>query len=95
MIQGNALDLLPTVLADVPASDVAVVYHTFVANQFTEEQRQTLLKIVEEYGSKRDVIHIHNCIEPHLHATVYQDGERIDITLANADPHARWIEWLA
>ena len=95
MIQGNALDLLPPLLADVPTTDIPIVYHTFVANQFTEEQRQRLLKIVEEYGSKRDVIHIHNCIEPHLHATVYRNGERIDIALAHIDPHARWIEWLA
>lgn len=94
MIQGNALEVLPKVLADVSLSDLAVVFHTFVANQFTEEQRQTLLRIVEEYGAKRDVIHIHNCIEPHLHATVYRNGERIDMALANADPHARWIEWL-
>ena len=95
MIQGDALKLLPQVLADVPATDVAAVYHTFVANQFSEEQRQTLLKIIEDYGTKRDIIHIHNCIEPHLHATIFRGGERIDIPLAIGDPHARWIEWLA
>ena len=95
MIQGNAFELLPQVLAEVPETEIAAVYHTFVANQFSEEQRQTLLKIVEDFGSKRDVIHIHNCIEPHLHATIYRNGERIDIPLATGDPHARWIEWLA
>ncbi len=94
MIQGNALEFLPKVLTKVPETDVAAVYHTFVANQFTEEQRQSLLKIVEEYGSKRDIIHIHNCIEPHLHATIYRSGERIDLPLAYTDAHARWIEWL-
>lgn len=95
MIQGNALEVLPRVLASVPETEVAAVYHTFVANQFTEEQRQSLLKIVEDYGSKRDVIHIHNCIEPHLHATIYMNGERFDMALAHTDPHGRWIEWLA
>lgn len=95
MIQGSAIDLLPKELAIVPKTDVAVVFHTFVANQFTEEQRQTLLKIVEDFGSKRDIIHIHNSIEPHLHATIYRNGERIDIPLAHTDPHGRWIEWLA
>ncbi len=95
MIKGDAIELLPQVLADVPGTDVPVVYHTFFANQLSEDQRSHLLKIIEDFGTKRDVIHIHNCIEPHLHATISRNGERTDIPLANVDPHGRWIEWLA
>jgi hypothetical protein len=95
MIQGHATDILPSVLLDVPRSEVAMVYHTHVANQMSAEELEKLLDIVEEFGQQRDIVHLHNNIEPHLHATIYRNGERIEMPIAKTDGHARWIEWLA
>ena len=94
VVQGDATEVLPAILADVPSSDVAYVYHTHVANQMTPEQRAKLLQIIDDFGQKQDIVHIHNNIEPHLHATIYRNGERMDRPLAKVDGHARWIEWL-
>ncbi len=94
MIEGDVITLLPSVLAKVPKSEVPVVYHTWVANQMSAEQQELLLQIIDDFGQKRDIVHIHTNIEPHLHATIYRKGERIDLPLANVDGHARWIEWL-
>ncbi len=95
LVQGDAIDLLPQILSKTPPSEIPCVYHTWVANQMSGEQREQLLQIVDEFGQKQDIVHIHTNIEPHLHATVYRNGERIDLPLANVDGHARWIEWLA
>lgn len=95
MVTGDAVEALPGVLAEIPASEVAYVYHTWVANQMSEAQREKLLQIVDEFGQKQDIVHIHTNIEPHLHATIYRNDERIDMPLAKVDGHARWIEWLA
>jgi hypothetical protein len=95
MMEGDAISLLPDILEEVNQSIVPFVYHTWVANQMSSEQREQLLLIIDEFGQKRDIVHIHTNIEPHLHSTVYRNGERIDLPLANVDGHARWIEWLA
>ena len=94
MIQGHAVDVLPSVLLDVPRTEVAMVYHTHVANQMSPEEREELLQVVDDFGQQQDIVHLHNNIEPHLHATIYRDGERIEMPIAKTDGHARWIEWL-
>ena len=97
LIKGDATVLVGAQLATVPETEVAVVYHTFVANQMSPEQRSRLLATIDEFGQRQDVVHIHNSIEAdlRLHATVYRGGERIEMPLADTDGHARWIEWLA
>ena len=94
MVEGDAISVLPDILDEVHPSIVPFVYHTWVANQMSQKQRDQLLQIIDDFGQKRDIVHIHTNIEPHLHATIYRNGERIDLPLANVDGHARWIEWL-
>ncbi len=94
MVTGDAVEELPGLLSAVAPTDVAVVYHTHFINQLSDDSRARLLATVQEVGSKRDLIHIHNNIEPHLHATVFRSGERIEVPLAKTDGHANWIEWL-
>lgn len=95
IIQGNAIETLQDLLAKTPSSEIAYVYHTHVANQMSQEERDRLLWMIDEFGKRQDVVHIHNNIEPHIHATIYRNGERIDMPLAKSDGHANWIEWLA
>jgi hypothetical protein len=92
---GEATELLPSLMNSVPLSEVPVVYHTWVANQMSSDQRALLLNLINNFGKQRDIVHIHTNIEPHLHATIYCNGARIDLPLANVDGHGRWIEWLA
>lgn len=91
---GDGFAMLPAVIDEVPRASLPCVYHTHVANQISEEARQAFVRSVDAIGRMRDVVHVHNNIEPHLHLTAYRDGERIDVPLARTDGHARWIEWL-
>lgn len=93
--QGDAAELLPGLLAAVPPAALPCIYHTHVANQMTARQRAKLLQAVGEAGQTRDLCHVHNDIQPHLHLTRYDAGRRHDLPLAQVDAHARWVEWIA
>lgn len=93
--QGDAVECLSQLAKRVPADALLCLYHTWVANQMTEEQKAKLLDVVETMGRSRDLCHIHNNIEDHFHLTYYQSGTRHDVALAHFDGHARWVEWLA
>jgi hypothetical protein len=95
VMEGDAISLLHRVLENVDRSNVPFVFHTWVANQMSPEQRESLLQIIGDFGQRQDIVHIHTNIEPHLHATIYLKGDRIDLPLAIVDGHARWIEWMA
>ena len=93
--QGDAVELLPGLFGAVPNGVLPCIYHTHVANQMTDGQRAKLLQTIEEAGQGRDLCHVHNNIEPHLHLTCFDRGLRHDLPLAHVDGHARWVEWLA
>lgn len=92
---GDGFAMLPGVVDAIPRASLPCVYHTHVANQISSEARQAFARSVDAIGRTRDLVHVHNNIEPHLHLTAYRDGARIDVPLARTDGHARWIEWLA
>lgn len=92
---GDATVLLAKELDQVVSGDLAVIFHTWVANQLSGEQREALFATVEGHGRTHDIVHLYNNIEPHFHATSYRDGKRYDEALANSDGHVSWIEWLA
>jgi len=93
--EGDAVSLLPKLVSATPPDSLPCIFHTHVANQMSPEQRHRLLEHVDEIGKQRDLCHIHNNIQPHLHLTYYLDGVRHDVPLAKTDGHARWVEWLA
>jgi hypothetical protein len=93
--EGDAVSLLPQLVSAAPSDSLPCIFHTHVANQMSPEQRDQLLDLIDTLGKERDLCHIHNNIEHHLHLTYYQDGIRHDVPLALTDGHARWVEWLA
>jgi hypothetical protein len=95
LMQGNAEELLPELIAIAPTASLPCIYHTHVANQMAPGQKERLLRAVNDAGCKRDLCHVHNDIERHLHLTIFQAGRRHDMPLAKVDGHARWVEWMA
>lgn len=96
--RGDALELLPEIMEEVPKDAVLCLYHTFVINQFPREARERFAMLMDTYGAKRDLF----CISigaitapPQLRLLAYQDGEKTEHLLANCSGHAQWIEWLA
>ncbi|AIE84190.1 DUF2332 domain-containing protein [Fimbriimonas ginsengisoli] len=94
MRKGDGIELLPSVIQEIPSDVVPYVFHTHVANQLSSEQKGKLLAAIERLGRDRDVIHVFNNIHPHLHATVVSGGRQREIPLARTEGHGRWVEWL-
>ena len=99
ILAGDALDLLPGIMASVPEETVLCIFHSFTINQFSSEGRKSLALFLDDYGMKRDLY----CISiaafqleyPQLTLLSYQGGKRTERLLANCSSHGLWLEWLA
>ena len=100
ILKGDALDLLPDILADVPRDTMLCLYHTFVINQFSPEARERLELLFAQEARRRDlyVISIAWLVGERTYPTLrllsYQNGVRMEQVLAKCSGHARWMEWL-
>jgi len=99
ILQGDALETLPGVLAEIPVSSPVVVYHSFTLNQFSPQARQGLDDLLAARSVGRVLFRVSiewyagdDC--PALRLFTYQDGARAEEHLAHCHHHGRWIEWL-
>jgi hypothetical protein len=98
LLAGDALGLLPAVLASAPADAGLCIYHSFTLNQFPAEARQRFANLIAEHAAGRDMALIAlEWREPHatLDLSIFQHGARADQRLAHCDAHGSWMEWLA
>jgi hypothetical protein len=97
LINGDALERLPEVLAAVPGGATACVFHSFTLNQFPPTARQRFWAILSDYGQTRPVFEIG--LEwlggdgPLLGLSTFDRGVRIETMLAACHPHGEWMEW--
>ncbi|HWA03764.1 MAG TPA: DUF2332 domain-containing protein [Rhizomicrobium sp.] len=94
---GDALDLLPQALAEIPAGEAPCVYHTIAIYQFDAAMKQALEDILAVAGLRRPVWRLafeFDGKECTLSLLRYHDGVRRDRLLARAHPHGAWIEWI-
>jgi hypothetical protein len=98
VIAGDALDLLPSVLARRAAEETLCVYHAHTTYQFTPEAREQLRSMIVEQGRQRDLFRIslewrgeeHSDLE----MTSITAGKETKKLLAHCHVHGEWIEWL-
>jgi hypothetical protein len=94
---GDALALLPDVLAELPENGTVCVYHTFVVYQFTEDMRQALDDLFIAVSLRRPVFRLsvegtYSGDAPML-LYAYRDGVKEKRTLAMCSAHGSWLEW--
>jgi len=96
---GDALELLPDALADVPPREPVCVYHSFVTYQFSESQRSALDDFLVAASLRRPVwrLALEGTISGDAPLILYRyaDGQKAKHLLAQCQPHGAWIEWLA
>jgi hypothetical protein len=95
---GDALDLLPELIAAAPPEATLCVFHTFVLYQLTPAARERLAALLEEQAARRDLCSIevdggHSGAS--LQLSAFESGQRRRLTLAACHPHGRWLQWLA
>jgi hypothetical protein len=98
LLTGNALDLLPEVLATVPKDQTLCVFHTHTINQFPPEARARLAALLAEHAVGRNLYQI--SIEwlgegyPRLELVAFENHVRTAHLLAYCGGHGEWLEWL-
>jgi hypothetical protein len=91
---GDALQLLPTAIAQAPQNALLCVVHTFTVNQFSPTMRQQFSDLLAEASQQRTIAQI--SVEwqepmPPLVTTIWQDRQAVTKQLAICDPHGAWI----
>ena len=100
VLAGDALTLLPEVVAQAPAQSVLCIFHSFTLNQFSAEQRERFSALLAQMSSRRTIYRI-SCEArtrdqvPRLDLIRYTNGAVTNNRLARCAPHGSWIEWLA
>jgi hypothetical protein len=94
---GDALALLPQVLAELAPGEPACLWHSFVLNQFTDAERVQLDELLTIASTARTLHRIALEWEgdgPTLRFIPYVSGARRgERRLARCDAHGAWIEW--
>jgi hypothetical protein len=97
IIAGDALALLPSVLATVPQETTLCIFHSFTVNQFSQEAREQLTLLLSEWAAKRLLFRVSlegfEGEDPLLELTTLRNGAAAKRTLAVCDSHARWLQW--
>jgi hypothetical protein len=94
---GDALDLLPRVLASAPPEAVVCVFHTHTVNQLSVERREQFSALIADLATRHDLFRVSIEWLGHEHPTLEVtsfEGAATHRILAYCDPHAEWLEWL-
>lgn len=95
---GDALELLPDALAEIPANQTPCFYHTIAIYQFSREMKNALEDMLTVAGLRRPVWRLSFEFDGALYILSeirYSDGVREETRLASCHPHGTWLEWLA
>ena len=97
IIAGDALALLPSVLATVPQETTLCIFHSFTVNQFSQEARKQLTLLLGEWAVKRPLFRVSlegfEGEDPLLELTTWRNEAAAKQTLAMCDSHAQWLQW--
>lgn len=97
IVAGDALELLPGLIAEAPDEATLCVYHTHVTYQLSAELRGRLDELLEREGQRRPLLRL-SCegfgVEhPRLTLRRYGEGAGEERLLAVTSGHADWLEW--
>ena len=91
---GDAPEVLPRILEEVPRETALCVFHCHTLNQFPAEARAAFYEILLRESYDRRVYHISSEGE-YMYLDRIADGISDTILSARRNAHGRWIEWLS
>lgn len=92
VFEGDAAEILPTLLSKVPSDEVPCVYQTHIWRQLSEPTKTKIIHILESSGRDRTIIFVSALKQLRLY--LYAPSGDRHWTLANYEQHGRWLEWL-
>ncbi|WP_053219291.1 DUF2332 domain-containing protein [Virgibacillus senegalensis] len=95
LVEGNGVELLEETVKSLPSDSTVCVFHTHVANQIPEKEKQILVEGINRLGKQREVFHLYNNMQDRLlHLDRMTEGKSYRRTIGRTDGHGRWFEWL-
>jgi hypothetical protein len=102
LIAGDALTILPQVVAHAPEDAALCVFHSATLAHFPPEARARFRTLIVELAGQRELFWLSsegsgNSGRRGLYLTLltaFQHGRRTEYQLAYSQPHGAWIEWL-
>lgn len=99
IVAGDALALLPALLAEAPADAAVCVYHTHVTYQLSQADRERLDALLATAGAARPLARLScehiGAAHPRLTLTSYDRAGAAERLLAITPGHASWVDWQA
>lgn len=93
-VRGDALSVLPNVLANVPPQWTPCVYHSSVLYQFTSEERERFTTLLADASKEQPIWQVSAENEEGLRLFAYRAGGIADEQFLGAfDAHGRWLCW--
>ncbi|GGF19887.1 hypothetical protein GCM10010954_18320 [Halobacillus andaensis] len=94
LIEGDGVELLPSIARKIPKGSTLCVFHTHVANQMKDSAKEKLLDHIEAIGRERNVVHLYNNIaDTKLHLDLFVNKGREEYVVGETDGHGRWFTW--
>jgi hypothetical protein len=95
--RGDAVALLPGLLADVSDRETPCLYGSYALESFPEDGRREFWRILNDFGAKRDVYFIEMSgpgENGRIRLLSWRGGKRNDVQLAACPAHGQWLTWL-
>ncbi|WP_282139432.1 DUF2332 domain-containing protein [Cytobacillus oceanisediminis] len=94
LIEGDGVELLPSLIEGIPDEHTNCVFHTHVANQMPADVKENLLGKIKASGQSRDIFHIYNNIQDrNLHLDYYLDSKENKKLVGQTEGHGHWFTW--
>jgi hypothetical protein len=98
LVAGDALDLLPDILAAMPQGTAVCVFHSFTLNQMAPAAREALSALIAGYAARRELFRV-SIERPAadgrwLALESYTGGRSTEQHPALCHDHGEWIEWI-
>lgn len=94
LIEGDGIQMIPEIASHIPHSSILCIFHTHVANQFSEKQKQQLLTNVQKIGNHRNIYHLYNNMwDGDLHIDAMINGKFKQNVVGKINNHGSWFTW--
>lgn len=95
LVEGDGVGVLPDLASKAPRDTIIVVFHTHVANQFSDVLKHDLTATIQKIGAQRNVAHLYNNMwDQLLHLDLIIDGVEDNYVVGQTDGHGRWFDWI-
>ena len=96
LLAGDFREILPNVLKnEMSKESQIVIFHTHVANQFSNELKDDLMQLLNELSTEQSIYHVYNNMyDANLHVDLIENHNTTSTrTLKNTDGHGNYFYW--